>query len=358
MFRSRAPALDVVAVRAHPVRSCPPFWLVSSLPVRPHRRPTELFSGASAAAFSSSTASPSATWPSQPVRLNSSSAPAVSSEEQKETKKDSRPAAKVGAVSRDGTTPRFYADVKVVKTGENKYEVLLDGRSVRTPKENLLTIPSEGLAHAVAAEWLSQTSKLRPHLMPLMGLCTSALDQVPEYRQLHIGSLLQFLQTDTVCIRTTQPELAKIQKQELDPIVRWFQDTFKVGLRLCQPFADPYARSHEFASSSQLSSHEQPENTITRMQWYLHSLDDWSLCGLQLLSQSTKSVILPLAVMLNRLGGDEALRLSRLEEIFQLTKWQSIEAAHDLDEADLSVRVLSGSTFLRLLDNTHKLPKI
>jgi ATP synthase mitochondrial F1 complex assembly factor 2 len=185
------------------------------------------------------------------------------------------------------------------------------------------------------------------------------LHHSPEYHPPHHNTTHTHPPTHTHhSMRTAQPELVVQQKAELDPLVRWFQDTFKVGLHVCQPFADPYACAGEFAASSQLSTHEQPENTITRMQWYLHSLDDWSLCGLQLLSQTTKSVILPLAVLMNRLDGEQALHLSRLEELFQLSKWKFIEAAHDLDEADLRVRALSGSAFLRLLDNHTTLPKL
>ena len=52
------------------------------------------------------------------------------------------------------------------------YGVLLDHRKLRTPRRELLVLPTEPLALAVAGEWASQASLLQPSIMYLVSLCT------------------------------------------------------------------------------------------------------------------------------------------------------------------------------------------
>jgi hypothetical protein len=52
--------------------------------------------------------------------------------------------------------------------GQNEWLVLLDGRALRTPKDNRFIVPSRYLAHAIAAEWDAQVEKVKPSLMPLV----------------------------------------------------------------------------------------------------------------------------------------------------------------------------------------------
>ena len=45
---------------------------------------------------------------------------------------------------------------------------------------------------------------------------------------------------------------------------------------------------------------------------------------------------------------EEALRIARLEEDFQLEEWGRVEGGHDLDQADIHVRVTAPAVFARL----------
>jgi len=49
-------------------------------------------------------------------------------------------------------------------------------------------------------------------------------------------------------------------------------------------------------------------------------------------------------------GVHQAISLSRLEEEVQLEDWGYVEGGHDVDEADIRVRILSASLFLRFLN--------
>ena len=50
-----------------------------------------------------------------------------------------------------------------------------------------------------------------------------------------------------------------------------------------------------------------------------------------------------------RLGLTAAMEAARLEEDEQMAKWGLVEGGHDLDQADIAVRVAAGSLFARLL---------
>ena len=63
---------------------------------------------------------------------------------------------------------------------------------------NKLAVPSEKLAHMIAAEWDAQDKHLRPVNMPLMTLACTALDQVAHHPNVYREQSLRFLPTDTV----------------------------------------------------------------------------------------------------------------------------------------------------------------
>ncbi len=53
--------------------------------------------------------------------------------------------------------------------------------------------------------------------------------------------------------------------------------------------------------------------------------------------------------MQGKLGVDAGLAAARLEEELQIGEWGLVEGGHDIDIADLRVRVAAPSVFLRLL---------
>lgn len=78
------------------------------------------------------------------------------------------------------------------------YGVTLDGRILKTPMGQTLAVPSEMLAHMIAAEWNAQEKYLQPVNMPLMILACTALDQAASQPAVYRSESLRFLPTDTV----------------------------------------------------------------------------------------------------------------------------------------------------------------
>jgi ATP synthase F1 complex assembly factor 2 len=85
-------------------------------------------------------------------------------------------------------------------TNPSWHSVTLDGRIMKTPMGQVLAVPSQSLAHAIAAEWDAQEKYIQPANMPLMTLACTALDQVAHHPQTYREQSMNYLPTDTVSI--------------------------------------------------------------------------------------------------------------------------------------------------------------
>lgn len=65
------------------------------------------------------------------------------------------------------TRKRFYKGTGIMQN-ESKWEVTLDQRRLKTPNGKVLTVPSEPLARAIAAEWDAQTETVVQPTMHLV----------------------------------------------------------------------------------------------------------------------------------------------------------------------------------------------
>ena len=70
---------------------------------------------------------------------------------------------------------RFYGAVE--RSMYSPFEILLDGKAVKTPRGGTLsTGRSRALADAIADEWRAQDGVIRPETMPLTKLMNTAID--------------------------------------------------------------------------------------------------------------------------------------------------------------------------------------
>jgi len=78
-------------------------------------------------------------------------------------------------------------------------------------------------------------------------------------------------------------------------------------------------------------------------------LSAWELAAGEQLAASCKSVCIALAAIRERLGLHETLEAARVEEEHQIEEWGLVEGGHDLDLADIKIRVAAPKVFLHLL---------
>lgn len=168
--------------------------------------------------------------------------------------------------------------------------------------------------------------------MPLMSLAATAIDQ-PRPRPEIVQTLMRYIPTDSILCRHTHGSFATEQNKHFDPVLSWINEN--VGLKL-QPTSSIFGVG--------LSPQE-----VDKMREYLEKLDKWEMAAVEQLAGACKSVFIGLAAAKGMVGVEEAMLLGRLEEEYQIADWGLVEGGHDIDIADMKVRVSAPVVFLKLL---------
>ncbi|ETI31148.1 hypothetical protein F441_21746 [Phytophthora nicotianae CJ01A1] len=247
---------------------------------------------------------------------------------------------------------RFYKDVGVKdvegpekEAGEEPrklYAVTLDGKTVKTPRQQPVRLPTRAMAYAVAHEWDSQSHDIRPATMPIMTLASTALDLVyTSSSQETIDEMMHYLHTDTVCYQVTadqQEKLVALQQKKWKPIRKWFSDLFEGEVDVSHGSIDRLAHDQQL---------------VDNVRAHLEKLNDFELTAMRTLTKECKSLITALAVFKRHITAKEAMDICRLEEEFQINNWGLVEGGHDLDRVNCAVKLSSASFLLYLLENKH-----
>lgn len=206
---------------------------------------------------------------------------------------------------------RFYKDVSVAESGGG-FQLLLDGRPVRTPAKNTLVLPTRALADSIAAEWAAQGDTVDPVSMPHLKLANAVIDGVAANRADVIAAILRFGENDALCYRAHEPpELARQQHEGWDPMLAWAERRF--GARL--------------AAAAGLTHIDQPPEALAALGAAVAAHDDFSLAALHVLASVTGSLVLALALSHGETSAAHAFKLSRIDEAYQAEKWgQDAEA--------------------------------
>src|SRR5581483_11527579 len=131
---------------------------------------------------------------------------------------------------------RFYKAVSVVPA-DGGFAVLLDGRPVKTPARNMLILPTEKLAAAIAAEWRGQGDQIIATSMPLLRLANSVIDGVTAKRDEVVDAVMRFAENDLLCYRAHQPpELVARQSAGWDPWLDWARRRHGVNMTVAAGF--------------------------------------------------------------------------------------------------------------------------
>lgn len=208
---------------------------------------------------------------------------------------------------------RFYKDVTVASDAAGGFAVLLDGRPVKTPARNALSVPSETLAALIAAEWQAQENEVDPAKMPVTRLVNTALDGVAMAPQPVFEEIVRFSGSDLLCYRADEPvELVARQAAGWDPVLDWAAG--RLGARF-EPVAGIIHR-------------EQPEAAITAFAEALRPHGDaLSLASLHTITTLTGSALLGLAFAEGEIDAEKAWHLAHIDEDWTIEHWGEDEEA-------------------------------
>jgi len=250
---------------------------------------------------------------------------------------------------------RFYKDVSVAEVppspggrgqageaglgeGEKpRFQILLDGKPVRTPAGNPLALPTRALAEAIAEEWRGQGETVDPVSMPFLKLANTVIDGVAVGRAEVIAAILRFGENDLLCYRAHQPpDLAARQAESWDPVLAWARRRFGVDFTLVEGFAHA----------------DQPPQTLAAFRAALEGQDSFSLAALHVIASIAGSVVLALALAEGELTPAQIFTLSRVDEDYQAGKWgrdqeaevRAASLARELDKAAAFIKASQRDT--------------
>lgn len=203
---------------------------------------------------------------------------------------------------------RFYKDVSVEQS-EAGYQILLDGRPVKTPMKSALVLPTAAAAEIVADEWRTQGEEINPAKMPATRLANTAIDGIAREIDAVADDIVSFAGTDLLCYRAEHPErLTALQARHWDPVLFWAADD--VGAR--------------FILAAGVMHQEQPEEALAA---YRRALSDHhhplALAALHTITTLTGSALLALAFAKGRIDAEAAWAAAHVDEDYNIEQWGS-----------------------------------
>jgi chaperone required for assembly of F1-ATPase len=199
---------------------------------------------------------------------------------------------------------RFY-DAAASQPEAGGYVVLLDGKAVRTPARQSLTLPTQALADAVAAEWQDQQKVIDPARMPLTRLANSIIDGVTASATAVAAEVEKYLGSDLLFYRAEGPERLVARQQELwAPIVAWARTALGARFELVEGVIHV---------AQPLQSIKAAAAAIPR--------DPWRLGAVHSLTTLTGSALIALALAHKAVSPDAAWTAAHVDEDWNMELW-------------------------------------
>lgn len=199
---------------------------------------------------------------------------------------------------------RFYKLASVSDVAP--FQILLDGRPVKTPKKRPLAVPTRALAEAIAEEWQAQQEFVDPSRMPLTRFANTAIDAVSETQDAVAADIVAYAGSDLVCYRAETPdELVVRQARAWNPIVAWADE----------------ALSATFKAVPGVVHVPQSPEALAAVAEALKPHDAFRLTGLHVLTTLMGSALLALALAAGAITPDGAWADAHVDEDYQISLW-------------------------------------
>ncbi len=215
---------------------------------------------------------------------------------------------------------RFWTEASVAQA-EGDWDVRLDDRVAKTPSGAPLVLPTRALADRVAAEWAAQGETIAFASMPTTRLAFTAIDRIPSAHAEVAGEVARYAASDLLCyVAEGPPPLVEAEREAWAPLLAWAEAD--LGLR--------------FVQVAGIVHTPQPPQTVARVEALAAALDPFRLTGLAFAAPLFGSAVLALALERGRLNGAGAWAASRVDEVFQESRW-----GVDAEAAERSAQLLT-----------------
>ena len=200
---------------------------------------------------------------------------------------------------------KFYKKVSISEY-HSGWIVSLDEKTLKTPQNNKLILPTKNLATAILNEWDGQDTEVDPMSMPLTRLANSTIDKTQAKRKKAIEKICSYAHTDAGCYQIEEPkDLVERQVAEWAPLLEWLYEEWGIKLLITKG----------------IKQIEQTKETIERVLDIVSSYNDFGLTSLHALTDDCSSIVIALAVMEGQLNIERALCCATLEQQHQMSLW-------------------------------------
>jgi chaperone required for assembly of F1-ATPase len=206
--------------------------------------------------------------------------------------------------ARGSRRKRFYVRAGVVESPDG-FAITLDDRPVRTPLGRPLAAPNRKIADAIVAEWDAQQEFIDPLTMPFTRFANSVADAVVDRVDAVVEDIVKYLGSDLLFYRAGDPEaLVAREAAHWDPVLSWAAND--LGAR--------------FILAEGIVHVRQPDAALQAAREALPA-DPWSVAALHVVTTSTGSALLALALMHGALDADSVWAAAHVDEDWNIEKW-------------------------------------
>ncbi|MCT8161443.1 ATP12 family chaperone protein [Pseudoruegeria sp. SHC-113] len=212
---------------------------------------------------------------------------------------------------------RFWKEATAAEC-DGGFEVLLDGRRLKTPGKAALVMPTLAMAQAVAEEWAAQEGEVQPLTMPVTRSANSAIDKVSTQFDDVAALIAAYGETDLLCYRAEGPaELIARQAEVWDPLLDWLDEAH--GARL--------------GTNEGVMFFEQDPEALARLRSEVFRLSPFELTAFHDLVGLSGSLVIGLAAIAGQQPAEALWAASRIDETWQAELWGEDEEAQEMAQA-------------------------
>ncbi len=201
---------------------------------------------------------------------------------------------------------KFYKNANVASLNDGGYQILLDGKAIKTRSKRDLHLPTVILAEKIAAEWQNQGDIIKPDTMPFMRLSCTAIDSVMAQKDLIAANLAAYGDSDLICYMAEYPEiLIKKQHQAWQPLHQWIDNKYDIKLII----------------AAGIIHVPQDNDSLVKFKNITKKFDAFKLTALHELTTLSGSIVIALAVMDGEISAKDGFLNSIIDDIYQAETW-------------------------------------
>ena len=202
----------------------------------------------------------------------------------------------------------------IVQSKKGKYLLTINNKSLKTPDGNIIELPSMKLAKILLKDYESSFKSKPLNIVRPIKITNTAIDKIKPNNIFYINEITDNLNNDMICYFANSPvELVDLQNKDWLPLINYMKSSYNI----------------ELIYTSKLFSINQKPDSLLKLKNILNEINIFKLSAIYTLSQITKSIIISLALVNNKISAKKAFENSNLEELYQISKWGKDEEAFD-----------------------------